>query len=164
MEKAFKDIFGDVVVRGYCVEGVVDQPIGLSTTIFFARYRAKKVMEIDRECDFYVGIEAGITEIKDIGYFDIHVACVIDKNGLEFYGFSPAFMVPKIFVDKLISNEFKELEDIVDLYFGTKNIGEKGGLISLLTKGVIIREDLIYYSVATALIPLINLNLYSKNP
>uniref|UniRef100_A0A7C4NPR7 inosine/xanthosine triphosphatase n=1 Tax=Ignisphaera aggregans TaxID=334771 RepID=A0A7C4NPR7_9CREN len=125
-----------------------------------ARYRARKVTEIDNVCDFYVGNEAGFIEIKGLGYFDIHVACVIDKNGNELYGLSPAFMIPRSFVDKILSGEFKELEEIVDTYFGTKNIGEKGGFINLLTKGIIVREDLVYHSVVAALIPIINRDLY----
>lgn len=160
IEKAFRDLLGNAEIVGYSVENVIRQPIGLEVIINLARYRARKVAEINNDCDFYVGNEAGFIEIRGLGYFDIHVACVIDKNGNELYGFSPAFMIPRSFVDKVLSGEFKELEEIVDAHFGTKNIGEKGGFISLLTKGVIVREDLVYHSVVAALIPIINSDLY----
>lgn len=163
VEKAFNYLLGTSKVKGYNIEGTISQPINLDQIITFAKYRARKTMEIDKECDFYVGIEAGLMEIRGLGYFDVHVACVVDKNGDEFYGFSSAFMVPKFFVDKIISGEFKELEDAVDMYFGTKNIGEKGGLISLLTRGIILRDELVYHSVVAALVPIVNKDLYSRN-
>lgn len=163
VEKAFNQLLGDSKVKGYNVEGTISQPINLDQIIAFARYRARKTMEIDRECDFYVGIEAGLIEVEELGYFDIHVACIIDKEGGEFYGFSPAFMVPKLFVSKILSGEFRELEEIVDTYFGTRNIGEKGGLISLLTRGIVLRDELVYHSVVAALIPIVNKDLYLKN-
>lgn len=163
VEKFFRNISSDVIVKGYYIEDTISQPIGLDTIITSARYRAKKVMGFDNECDFYIGIEAGLIEVENIGYFDIHVTCIMDKNGTEFYGFSPAFMIPKKMIEKIISGEFKELEEVVDAYFGTENIGEKGGFISLLTKGIIRREDLVYYSVAMALVPIINSKLYLED-
>lgn len=163
VEEAFKALVGDVHVEGYPVKGFIDQPMGLKNIVDLARYRAKKVMEIDSGCDFYVGVEAGFIEVEGVGYFDIHVACIVDKDGNEFYGFSPAFLIPMKFVKKILSGEFKELEQVVDLYFGTKEIGEKGGFISVLTRGIIERSDLVYYSVATALIPIINRHLYASD-
>ncbi|MEM1645030.1 MAG: inosine/xanthosine triphosphatase [Ignisphaera sp.] len=160
IEKAFRDLLGYAEIVGYNIESIIKQPIGLEITIDLAKYRARKVMEIDPSCDFYVGNEAGLIEINGLGHFDIHVTCIIDKNSNEFYGFSPAFMIPKNFVDRILSGEFKELEEIVDSYFGTKNIGEKGGFINLLTKGIVTREDLVYHSVVAALIPIINKTLY----
>lgn len=160
IEKAFRDLVGYVEIVGYNVESAISQPIGLRITMDLAKYRAMKVAEIDHSCDFYVGNEAGLIEINGLGYFDIHITCIIDRNSNEFYGFSSAFMIPKNFVAKILSGEFKELEEIVDSYFGTKNIGEKGGFINLLTKGIVRREDLVYHSVVAALIPIINRTLY----
>jgi len=161
VDKAFKALVGEIIIESYPIKGLEDQPIGLKSIMDSAKYRARKIMEINAECDFYIGVEAGLLEVKELGYFDIHVACIIDKNNHEYYGFSPAFNVPKKFVEKILSGEFRELEEIVDFYYGTRDIGEKGGFISLLTKGVIDREELVYYSVITALIPIINSQLYT---
>jgi len=160
-EKAFNRMLGSAEVIGHSVEGLVSQPIGLDTIISSARYRARKVMEIDKSCDFYVGVEAGLIHIGNLGYFDVHVACIIDNEGREYYGFSPAFAVPKHFVDQITSGSFRELEEVVDAVFGTKNIGEKGGLIKLLTRDVVVRDDLVYHSVVMALVPVLNKQLYS---
>ena len=161
VERAFRDMLGDVDVKSYAIEGLTAQPIGLEIVVNSARHRARKVMEIGSGCDYCVGVEAGFIEVKGVGFYDVHAACIIGRGGREFYGFSPAFMVPTLFVEKILSGEYRELEEIVDRYFGTENIGEKGGFISLLTKGRVIREDLVYHSVVAALIPIVNRELYA---
>jgi inosine/xanthosine triphosphatase len=161
VEKAFKVLLGEVVVEGYPITGLLNQPIGLESIVNSARYRARKVMEVNPNCDFYVGVEAGLLEIKDLGYFDVHIACVVDKDNHEYYGFSPAFEVPRKFVEKILSGEFRELEEVVDFHYGTRGIGEKGGFISLLTKEAVVREELVYYSVIAALVPVANKQLYA---
>ncbi len=50
----------------------------------------------------------------------------------------------------------------MDRYFGTKDIGEKGGLIKILTKGVVTREHLTRDAVLMALIPWVNEELYKR--
>ncbi|MEM0490032.1 MAG: inosine/xanthosine triphosphatase [Ignisphaera sp.] len=160
VEKAFRQFFDVVKVEGYGVEDIPKQPIGLKNILKFARYRAEKIKEIDSLCDFYLGIEAGLIDIEELGYFDVHITCLIDKNNRLSYGFSPAFAIPKKFADLLVSGVYEELEEIVDTYYGTSNIGDKGGFISLLTKNNVVREDLVYYSVVMALIPIINLDTY----
>ncbi|RLG85551.1 MAG: DUF84 domain-containing protein, partial [Thermoprotei archaeon] len=77
------------------------------------------------------------------------------------YGLSPAFQIPPSFVNKVL-NEGIELEVVVDNYFGTKNIGIKGGFISILTKNRITREELTELAVAMALIPRIWRKLYQS--
>lgn len=160
VEKAFRYLIGETSIKSYAVRGLIDQPIGLKTIMESARHRARNVYEIDRDCDFYVGVEAGFVEIERVGFFDVHVACIIDRSGAEFYGLSSAFLIPKVFVDRILSGEFRELEEVVDRYFDTKAIGEKGGFISILTRGVVLREDLVFHAVVSALIPLINRDLY----
>lgn len=162
VERAFKQFFKLVEVKGYDVQDVPSQPIGLDVIVKSARYRAEKIKEIDNECDFYVGVEAGFIDFESIGlgYFDCHIACVIDRNGRMFYGFSPAFSIPKKFVELIVSHVYNELEEIVDTYYGTINIGDKGGFISLLTKNNIVREDLVFYSIIMALVPIINPEIY----
>jgi len=163
VEKAFKLLVGDVNTLGFDVKGLIPQPIGLDQIINSAKYRVEKVKELDPECDFYVGIEAGLIELREGRFFDVHVAYIVDREGNVYYGLSPAFEIPRRFVEKILSGEYRELEEIVDSYFGTKNIGETGGFISLLTRKRIIREELIYYSVTTALIPFLNKWLYKND-
>jgi len=161
VRNAFSMFYNNVNIKGYNVQtGIPPQPIGLELTIEGAKRRAISSLTIGERCDFGVGVEAGFIPIED-KFFDVQIAFVTDRNGIGFYGFSPMFMVPKTFVEKILAGEYKELEEVVDSYFHTKNIGEKGGFISLLSKGRIRREDLVFYAVAMALIPFINQNIYS---
>lgn len=159
-EKVFMRFFGAVEVKGYGVEGIPKQPIGLKSIIEFAKHRAEKVREIDATCDFYLGVEAGLIDVEDLGYFDLHVACLIDRSGRISYGFSPAFSIPRKFVELIVSGVYRELEEVVDAHYGTVGVGDKGGFISLLTRGNIVREDLVYYSIAMALTPILNSEIY----
>ncbi len=159
-KEAFDMFFKDVNIRGYNIQtNLPPQPIGLELIMEGARRRAIASLDIGEGCDFGVGIEAGFIPIENV-YFDVQVAFVIDKNGKGFYGFSPIFIIPRMFVEKIFSGEYKELEEIVDDYFHTRNIGEKGGFVSLLTRGRVRREHLVFYAVAMALIPFINQDLY----
>ncbi|MEM4640534.1 MAG: inosine/xanthosine triphosphatase, partial [Thermofilum sp.] len=87
---------------------------------------------------------------------EVQVAAVVDGSGRVGVGLSPGFPLPPAFVNALERGEAVELEEVVDRWFGTRSIGEAGGLVSLLTGGRVTREDLTYYAVVMALIPFIN--------
>ncbi len=140
--------------------GVPPQPIGLSVIVSGARNRARQAIESNADCFFGVGLEAGIYELEGI-VMDVQIAYIVDRNGRESIGASPSFPIPPEFGKKLISGEARELEVLVDNHYGTKDIGEKGGFIKLLTRGAVTREDLTKYAVIMALIPWINTELYS---
>jgi inosine/xanthosine triphosphatase len=160
VRRAFNAFFSSAEVRGCIVEtGLPLQPIGLEVTMLGARVRGEKALQRYNDCEFGVGVEAGFIPIgKD--YYDVQVAYITTKDGSSAYGFSSAFPLPKKFVEQILSGTYKELEEVVDSYYRTKKIGEKGGFIKLLTKGVITREDLTYTAVVMALIPFINRELY----
>jgi len=46
-------------------------------------------------------------------------------------------------------------------YFKTKDIGEYGGFIKILSNGKVLREDLTFNAVVMALIPRLNPELYN---
>ncbi|MDK6028674.1 inosine/xanthosine triphosphatase [Ignisphaera sp. 4213-co] len=160
VRRAFQAFFNNVDVKGCAVEtGLPPQPIGIEITMRGARIRAEKALKCFSDCDFGVGVEAGFISFGEV-FYDVQVTYIVDRNGFASYGFSPAFPIPKKFAELIIKGVFKELEEVVDNFYGTKNIGEKGGFIKLLTKGVVRREDLTYYSVIAALIPFINKDVY----
>ncbi|MEM1628291.1 MAG: inosine/xanthosine triphosphatase [Desulfurococcaceae archaeon] len=156
---AFNLYFKVKKIKPYKVEtGLPPQPIGLDTIIKGAQLRALKAF--DHECDYSVGIEAGFHIIgEDI--FDITASYIISKDGLESMGFSPSFPIPRKFYKLIEMREFKELEEIVDHVFGTKDIGEKGGFISILTMNVIDRAELSKLATLMALVKTLNKDLYS---
>ncbi len=139
--------------------GVPPQPLGISEILLGAKNRCLQALAMIKDADFGVGVEAGIYRVED-RYYDVQIAVIRDSNGLMSMGFSPSFQVPPPFADALVKGEARELEVVVDRYFGTRDIGEKGGLIKILTKGVVTREHLTRDAVLMALIPWVNKELY----
>jgi inosine/xanthosine triphosphatase len=163
VKRAFTPFFSSIEVRGCAVDtGLPPQPIGLDMTMRGASIRAEKALNCYADCEFGVGIEAGFIEINGT-YYDVQVACIVRRDGAKSFGFSPAFPLPKRFVEPILAGVYKELEEAVDRYYGTERIGERGGFIKLLTRGVITREDLSFAAVVMALVPFINRELYELN-
>ncbi len=164
VEAGFRELLGcDVEVVSVSVDsGVPPQPIGIETIIRGAHNRALKAMEAISGCDYGVGIEAGIFSLDGF-VMDVQAAVIIDSQGRKSLGFSPSFPLPRDFGEKLLKGEVRELEVLVDSYYGTENIGEKGGFIRLLTRDVVLREDLTRLAVIMALVPWVNPELYHLN-
>jgi len=138
------------------------QPFGLDMVFKGALSRAVNAIRIVN-ADHGVGVEAGMYSVSN-RWFDVQVTAIIDRDNWVTYGLSPSFEVPAFIVEKIVKGEADELEAIVDEIYGVRNIGEKGGFISLLTGNVVLRRDLTYYSTIMALTPRldINLKLYNK--
>ena len=150
----------DVDVIGVQVPtGVSHQPSTFNEVIEGAINRAKYSIEKVKEAEQGVGVEAGFIYVKN-KVFDVQVAAIIDRDNNITLGLSPAFQIPPKFVRRIFS-EGVELEVVVDNYFRTRSIGEKGGFISILTKGLVSRDELTELAVIMALIPRIWKELYS---
>lgn len=161
IEAAFKEVLGvDAVVVGVAVKtDVPPQPIGFDSIIKGALERGFRAIRAVEDALLGVGVEAGIYRLGS-RYFDVQAAAIVCRDSLLSLGFSPSFEIPPSFASKLVSGEEPELEAVVDKHFGTKDIGEKGGLISILTRGAVTREHLTRDAVAMALVPLANSGLY----
>ncbi|MEM1815396.1 MAG: inosine/xanthosine triphosphatase [Sulfolobales archaeon] len=158
--KAFSDVFGDVSVESIETSThIPPQPMGLSIVIEGARRRATEAYRKGRECDIGVGVEAGLYLLED-RVFDVQVAYVVTSDGCESLGLSPSFMIPDSFAKALILEGERELDNVADRQFNTFDIGSRGGIIKLLTKSLVTREDLTYYATLMALVPLINKEIY----
>lgn len=160
VERAFRIFYPDVCVVAVPVEpGVPAQPIGFSQILEGARNRASGALKACGDVDLGVGVEAGMYRVGDL-WFDVQVTAIYDGENRVSYGFSPAFQLPECFAHKLVEGAAGELEELVDEFYGTTGIGEKGGFVSLLTRGVVAREELTFYSTVMALIPRLNEGLY----
>lgn len=158
VKQALSDLGVDAEVVAVPVDsGVPPQPIGLETVVRGARNRA--IYACKKGCDCCVGVEAGLFKLEESVYVDVQIAAIKCGTRLT-YGLSPGFMIPRRFWEPLVAGEAPELEVLVDEWFGTKNIGDKGGLISLVTKGVVDRVHLTRDAVIMAMVPLMNEALY----
>ncbi|MBA2853079.1 inosine/xanthosine triphosphatase [Methanococcus maripaludis] len=149
VEKAIEKTVGTMLVTPVDIEsGVSDQPIGFEETFKGAYNRAKSAFE-KVNCVYGIGIEAGTVELGD-KKLDIHI-CVV-YNGLDYsVGTSQAFQIPKDISDRI--NEGYECSKIAEETYGVKNIGQKNGIIGVLTDNNILREQLCIDSVVMAMIP-----------
>lgn len=154
--------FAEGQIKGVPTEsGVSGQPVGLEETIRGAKNRAKISFE-QANADLGIGLESGIFLVPDTKseYMDT-TACAI-YDGKQFHlGMSSCFEYPKLLIDKIL-NEGKEISDAaVELgFFEDKSEREDGGMIGLLTKGVVSRKEYSEQAVHMALIHLLNTKHY----
>lgn len=145
-------------IVGCVVEsGVNNQPIGLDETISGAKNRARLAYE-SLTSDFGIGLESGIFLVPHTksDYMDT-TACAIYDGQQYHLGLSSCFEYPKEMIKKIL-NDGKEVSDIaLELGFAQdRSFREDGGMIGILTKGVIPRIKYTEQAVHTAMIHLLN--------
>jgi len=158
IKRAFARYYEDVGVHPIDSSRVASaQPKGLDEMTAGATARAKYALSVAGG-DYGVGVEAGIFTIGPI-YFDNQVGAIADKSGKVSLGHSAGYMLPKEDMETLF-REGKELERWAERVSGIDEIGDKGGFINFLTKGVITRADLTEQCVITALAPRLHRGIY----
>ncbi len=161
VERAFRELLGPAEVVGVSVDpGVPRQPVGLEETLRGALNRAQRALQA-APSDYGVGVEAGYFRLA--GHpIEVQAAAVVDAWGRVGVGLSPGFPLPPPLVEAIERGEVGELEEAVDRAFGTRNVGEAGGLVSILTRGRVTREELTYLAVAMALTRFVNADLWTR--
>ena len=155
---AFLRYFPDVNLRPVDSSAVAKaQPRGLEEMAAGAAARAKFALS-EAGGDFGAGVEAGIFKIGDV-YFDNQVAAVADGEGRFSLGHSAGYSLPRDAMDSLFT-EGRERERWAEEVSGISEVGDKGGLISHLTKGEMDRTELTEQCVITALIPWLHKDIY----
>lgn len=137
---------------------VKPQPLTDRETFKGALNRAKSAIMRVEEADFGVGIEGGLHE-HTYGWFERQIVVIIDKKGQIGIGASGGLVLPDKIV-KPVVEEGKELAKVVDLLFGTKDIGKDIGMFGLLTKKNVTRKDSLIHGVSFALARFLNEKLY----
>lgn len=155
-KEAFEHFYKDIVVISVGMENLQAQPITLHGTVNGAVTRAKKAIEKIKDADLGVGIEAGLMEVPDVNtYLNVQFAAIIDRNNKLTIGSSPGFQLPEE-VAKMVLIERMEVDKAVEFLFGIKDIGEKRGIIDLMTKGAVSRKELIRNALIMAIAPRIS--------
>lgn len=158
--EAVKEVFGhfysNVRVINTSIRNLAPQPITLSSTVNGAIKRASMALQKFNDAEFGVGIEAGLVEIPDLKtYLNVQFAAVIDNNETITIGSSAGFQLPDE-VTKMVLIERMEVDKAVEFLYGIKDIGEKRGIIDLMTKGMISRKELIRNALIMAIAPRIS--------
>jgi inosine/xanthosine triphosphatase len=156
VKEAFGHFYSNIRVMNVSVDNLLPQPITLSSTVRGALTRAEKALQKIKEAEFGVGVEAGLMEIPDTRtYLNVQFAAIIDKDQKITLGSSAGFQLPNE-VTKLVLIERMEVDRAVEFLYGIKDIGEKRGIIDLMTKGATSRKELITNALIMALAPRIS--------
>ena len=106
--------------------------------------------------DYFISVEAGVIELFNRS-FDIHLAVIKDKYGMESYGISSGLPLNKGIMDELKSGG--DLNQVAKKMLNLEGVGKKGGLIYHLSRGVKLRRDLVQEAVVSALTERTSLRL-----
>lgn len=119
------------------LSGVSDQPMSDEESITGATNRARRARE-QKDADFGVGLEGGIQKIGE-RWFDCGWIVVTDRDGKLGVGSSIRMIVPQKMMALILSG--KELGEVVDIVFGTKNAKQAEGHFGLMTNKGVTRKD-----------------------
>ncbi|TOH81069.1 inosine/xanthosine triphosphatase [Vibrio parahaemolyticus] len=134
---------------------VADQPMTNEETHRGAINRVKNAKVEMPTADFYVGLEAGIEGNVTFAWM------VIESDTHRGESRSASLMLPPEVLAQLA--DANELGDVMDKVFGTENIKQKGGAISLLTQNQLTRSSVYHQALILALIPFTNPDHFPAN-
>ena len=156
VKEAFCKFYNNVRIINISVNSLLPQPVTLCGTVNGAVARAKIALQKLNDAELGVGIEAGLMEVPDLKtYLNVQFAAIIDRVGKITLGSSPGFQLPSD-VTRLVLIERMEVDKAVQFLYGIKGVREKGGIIELMTKGIISRNELITNALIMAIVPRIS--------
>ncbi|NOI83458.1 non-canonical purine NTP phosphatase [Vibrio tubiashii] len=135
--------------------GVADQPMSNQETLTGALNRVVNAKAERPNADYYVGLEAGIEGSVTFAWM------VVESQTQRGESRSASLMLPPVVIEKL--QHANELGDVMDEVFGTENIKQKGGAISLLTHDLLTRSSVYHQALILALIPFANPEHFPAN-
>ena len=135
--------------------GVADQPMSNQETHTGAPNRVVNAKAECVDADYYVGLEAGIEGSVTFAWM------VVESQTQRGESRSASLMLPPVVIEKL--QHANELGDVMDEVFGTENIKQKGGAISLLTHDLLTRSSVYHQALILALIPFANPEHFPAN-
>ncbi|MGB1698035.1 MAG: inosine/xanthosine triphosphatase, partial [Thermoplasmatota archaeon] len=157
VQAAFERLTGcEVLVEGADVaSGVPEQPTDVET-VLGAEQRALSAWG---DCDYSVGVEAGLQRDEQGLWFDVQAAVVYDGETLT-RGYGPAFQYPEFVTKQALAGEM--ISDIVGPLAGDEDLGGTTGAIGFLTKGAYQRDEFTAQAVLMALVPRVRRELYLR--
>ncbi len=155
VESAFTSVFRDEqfsFVGVSVLSEVADQPMTDAETHQGALNRVKNAKQLKPNQDFYVGLEAGFEHSSTFAWM------IIETSTQRGESRSASLPLPLQVQDKLHKGE--ELGDVMDAFFNTTNIKQKGGAIGLFTNGILTRSSVYHQALILALTPFCHQELF----
>jgi len=104
------------------------------------------------KCDYSLGIESGLFEMREGEFFDITICCIFDGKSATF-GTGAGFCVPSWIARKIKGKS--DLSRVMAEFAGVEGIGRKQGALGWFSDGKMHRADQVEQAVANALVPRI---------
>lgn len=160
VRKELQTILGTAVqARGHPVpSGVPEQPRD-AETLAGSRARARAAFAAQPDCDYAVGVEAGLVQFPgDAAYVEAQACAIVDGNGWETTGWGPAFHYPPWLTERALRGEM--VSAILGPVANDPRIGSTTGAIGYLSDGRLDRTALTQSAVFAAFVPRIRRDLY----
>ncbi len=129
-------------------------PLTIQEVMQGAFNRARNLIKLGIEADYYIGIEGGVSRFGEKAYI---FGCVYIQNatGEGHYGFSPMAEVPKL-VDARLYENGEELGHIMGELSGRTDIRSENGSMGAWTDDMFTRKDEFVDAFKAAIAPFYN--------
>lgn len=157
-ERAFKRVFGDVVIKPVRVSsGISPQPLSDEEMVLGAITRARNAFEAVKS-DYSVGMEGGIVKYS----FGVFVKGWVAVFNGDKFGISSTISlpVPEFVWEKVVSKEVSELEVLMENLSGIKKIGDSIGAFGFFTNNHYDRTKAFEDAIICALAPFLSSKYY----
>ena len=136
--------------------GIRSMPMSDEETLQGATNRARRALE-QTAADLGAGLEGGVNQ-ETTGLMLLGWVVVVDRNGRMGMGGTSRIPLPEKIANRVRAGE--ELGSVVDDLLNEQNVKQKGGAVSALTRGLVLREEAFAMAVAYALSPFISPELH----
>lgn len=152
LKNALEGLKIDSDIKGHEVEsGITDQPLDEETTILGAKNRALAALEFESEAEIGIGLEGGLVEIENKGYFMVCASVVIDKDGHDYLGLSGKLQLPKE-----ASQKIKRGEQFGQAIREFAQKHDKDPLINELTERLVTRKEAFTEAIRNSILSYFN--------
>lgn len=133
---------------------ISDMPLSIEETMQGAKNRAKNLVKLGIDADFYIGIEWGVNVVWEKSYL-WWVMYIENKDNEGHFGFSPFMEIPKE-VHRLLFEEWKELGPIMWELSGKTDIRSENGSMWAWSEDMLTRKDEFSAAFKAAISPFYN--------
>ena len=158
VKTVFEYFFNPIEVVGLSVSSMVsDQPASLDEMYQGALTRAQASLHVANDADYGVGIEGGVTN-DSFGWYKSALVVIVNRNGEIGIGRSGGLVIPESITTEIAKG--KNLSDITDTLFGTKDVGKGRGFFGVITNDFINRSSATEHGIAFALSRFLHPNIW----